>query len=302
MPGQSKVLFLFLSMLSVTCGGCRNASPAAEPKMASSNIEINLPKGTIELGPGGDWRAVGGAFADVNKAFPASQVTGATAEAQLMESGGQALRDGILELSLIFETGSSLEGKRDAANGSDLVIRIPLSSSADAYGESRSCIVLDNGHVHFDYRAGLDEKNFVSYSKMESSREFHFLVNKYLCRALAAPFPCRGKRDGPKLLPANMGQWKIRGAHIDLHSNSSAAKVEVSKFTLTTTGKAFDYATCAKIAPSNGLCCVQHKTTEWHCGGKPEGDGWHQVSGDCYHRETGGSCSDNEPLESGLKR
>jgi hypothetical protein len=291
MLGQLKPHALLLSVLSMICVGCRNTpSPAVNP-ISASNTEINLPKGTIDLDPGGDWRAVGGAFADLGKAFSANQSIESTVVARLMNASGQPLQDGALELNLLFQTGSSLEGKQDAADGSELVITVPLSSSTDAYGESRSCIALDNGHTQFSYRAGLDEKNFVSYSNMASSREFHFLVNKYLCRALAAPFPCKGKKDGPKALPADMGKWKIRGAHVDLHSNSPA-RVEVSKFMLSTSGKSFDYASCAKIAPSNGLCCVGGKTTEWHCGVKPDGEGWHQVSGDCYHRETGGSCSD----------
>lgn len=176
-----------------------------------------------------------------------------------------------------------------------LFIELPLSSSGDAYGESRSCGVTKEGVPTFVFTAGLDEKNFVPFAAAESDREFRFSVNKYLCRAFAAPFKCQS---GPRVtteekLPSDMAHWKVGAiSFVRLDSKGEPAKAEVSEIKLSSSGEPFDYATCAKVAPSNGLCCVAHKTTEWHCGGKPEGTGWHQVSGDCYHRETGGSCEE----------
>ena len=72
-----------------------------------------------------------------------------------------------------------------------------------------------------------------------------------------------------------MRRWKIGAlSSIELTSEGAAAKAEASDILVTTSGKAFDYNTCAAVAPSNGLCCVQHRTTEWHCGGTPTGEGW----------------------------
>jgi hypothetical protein len=248
--------------------------------------------GKIELGPGGGWNGVGGAVKDISNAVPASQTIAATINARLMNAADVQLNDGAMDLNLTFESGSSLRGERDAADGAELEIDIPISSSGDAYGESRSCIVLENGHTHFSYTAGLDEKNFVPFAQMKSNRDFNFSVNKYLCRVLAAPFSCRSKaKTRQTQLPADMSQWRLRTARVELHGSSEAAAL-VTKFTSTTTGKPFDYATCAKIAPSDGMCCVAHKETAWHCGVKPEGKGWHQVSGSCYHRETGNSCTE----------
>jgi len=279
------------ALLLFALTGCHGAvSPAPQPN-SQPNVQIGYPVGTIELKPGGGWNGVGGTLADAGKAIPASKSITAVANARLMNST-EELRQGAMDLNLTFQTGSSLEDKQDAAGGAELVIRIPLSSSADPYGESRSCLVLDNGHTHFSYTAGLDEQNFVPFAPMARARDFQFPVNKYLCRALAAPFDCRRKgKTRQTKLPSDMSQWKIRTVALNLHG-PSAAKAEVSKLQLVSDNKPFDYATCAKVAPSDGMCCVAHKETQWHCGTKPEGKGWHQVSGSCYHRETGASCSD----------
>ena len=174
-----------------------------------------------------------------------------------------------------------------------LIIEIPLSSTADAYGESRSCSTSKEGRLTFTYSAGLDEKNFTRFNSGDE-REFQFLLNKYLCRALAAPFRCSkpGGTSFEQKLPNDMGLWKVgESSYIKLSSTVSPAKASVSRIELSTSGHTFDYANCEKIAPSNGMCCVGHKSTQWHCGGTPVGEGWHQVSGDCFHRETGASCN-----------
>gem|GEM_PF-4577094 len=176
-----------------------------------------------------------------------------------------------------------------------LFINLPLSSAGDARGESRRCAISREGGVTFVFTAALDEKNFVPFAASESDREFRFSLNKYLCRAVAAPFECKGFIGRPveQKLPSDMDHWKVGSySFVQLDSKGAPAKAEVSEIMLTSSGKPFDYKTCAKIAPSNELHCVAHKTMERHCGGKPEGVGWHQVSGDCYERETGGSCTE----------
>jgi hypothetical protein len=171
---------------------------------------------------------------------------------------------------------------------SHLTLRIPLSSTGDAYGESRSCTVTPAGD-ELTFTAGLDEGNFVPFAPAASAKQFHLLLNKYLCRALAAPFHCGGRT---VTLTESWTSWRLgRAASIEL-SSDLPAQMEVETSAVQSTGIAFDRARCAVVAPSNGICCVAGKTTQWHCGGLPVGRGWHQVSGDCFHRETGGSCKD----------
>ncbi len=279
-------------ILAFAVVGCHSSPSSVTAPTSRLDSQVNYPVGTIELNPGGGWNGVGGTLKGLSNAIPASRSIAATVNARLMNTANEPLKDGTMELNLTFQSGSSLEDKQDAAASAELEIAVPLSSSADAYGESRSCAVLDNGHIHFSYTAGLDEQNFVSFLPMDKGRDFQFSVNKFLCRALAAPFTCHGNGKSRQIqLPADMSKWQLRIARVDLHG-PSAAKAEISKLTLTSTGKPFDYATCAKVAPSDGMCCVAHKETAWHCGTRPEGRGWHQVSGSCYHRETGAACSD----------
>ena len=170
------------------------------------------------------------------------------------------------------------------------MLQIPLASVAEAYGESRSCTVGANGTPTVLWTAGLDEKNFVPFAAATSDREFHFLINKYLCRLLAAPVRCGGREVA---LPRDVAHWRLgRITQVVLQSQGAPAGAEVSDVTLWSSEKRFDYAQCAALAPSDGTCCVQGKLTAWHCGGSPAGTGWRQVSGDCFHREIGGSCPD----------
>ncbi len=218
-------------------------------------------------------------------------------DARLLETGTGPGGEGSLTLSVVSQM-DVRPGDGSAVAGPRLVIHLPLSSTADVYGESRSCQVSKEGVTTFEFSAGLDEKNFIPFTSSPGEREFRFLINKYLCRALAAPFACKSS-DGPATfvdLPRDMTRWRVGlSSSIQLQSRDHAAKAEVSSVSLTSVEKTFDYETCEAIAPSSGLCCVQHKTTEWHCGGTPAGEGWHKVSGDCWHRETGGNCTDNQP-------
>jgi hypothetical protein len=180
---------------------------------------------------------------------------------------------------------------------SHVTLRIPVSSTEDVYGESRSCKVRADGTYDLTFAAGMDEKNFLRFTPAEKAQELRLPLNKYLCRALAAPFHCAGREI---MLPEDWSQWRLASASSVLLTSDALAELAVSPVRLRQSGKAFDSASCAVIAPSNGLCCVAGKTTEWHCGGTPAGLGWHQVSGECFHRETGGSCTDKTvfgPLE-----
>jgi len=169
-----------------------------------------------------------------------------------------------------------------------LTLRIPLSSTEDAYGESRSCTAESGGDA-LTFTAGLDEANFVPFAPATGAKQFHLLLNKYLCRALAAPFHCGGRT---VTLAGSWTSWRLGGrASLEL-SADRPAQLEVETSAIRATSVAFDRARCAVVAPSNGVCCVAGRTTQWHCGGSPAGSGWHQVSGDCFHRETGGSCKD----------
>jgi hypothetical protein len=177
----------------------------------------------------------------------------------------------------------------DAGPSRHITLRIPLASTEDAYGESRSCTAAPGGGDLLTFTAGLDEDNFVRFASTDGDKQFHLLLNKYLCRALAAPFHC-GDRD--VRLPAAWASWRL-GRRMSLQLSSDLpAQVEVVASALQPSRVAFDRARCAVAAPSNGICCVAGKTTQWHCGGTPAGPGWHQVSGECFHRETGGSCRD----------
>jgi hypothetical protein len=285
--GYVRISFILMAAaMGFTCGGA-----AGQTVDAASSSQTHLPKTkTIEVRKGAEFadsvtnqRPVGG-----DKDIEVS------VRARLVKADAAPEREGDLMLTVISELDQP--GRSRLLPGPPrLIIKLPLSSSGDAYGESRSCEVSKEGVPTFIFTAGLDEKNFVPFAAAKSDREFRFSLNKYLCRALAAPFKCKGFAGPPTevKLPAEMVHWKVGSdSFVQLDSKSASAKAEVSEITVRSSGKPFDYATCAQVAPSNGLCCVQHKTTEWHCGGKPEGVGWHQVSGDCYHRETGGSCAE----------
>jgi len=168
-----------------------------------------------------------------------------------------------------------------------LTLRIPLANTGDVYGESRSCSIAPDGNPELTFTAGMDEKNFIGFSPA-GDLGFHLLLNKYLCRALAAPFHCV---DRTVTLPAAWSSWQLASSSSLTLSADAPAKLELSSAATISSGVPFDPAQCAVVAPSNGMCCVAHKTTEWHCGGTPVGEGWHQVSGECFHRETGGTCT-----------
>lgn len=170
-----------------------------------------------------------------------------------------------------------------------VTVSVPLSSTEYPYGEERTCDVNDTAHPHFLFSAGLDEKNYLAYrGSADAPHAVAFSLNKYLCRVLAAPFRCGSRTVS---FSRDLSRWTLASqAGVTLSADAPATlrstPVRVKE------GGAFDIAQCAMLAPSNGLCCVQGKTTEWHCGGTPTGNGWHQVSGECFHRETGGSCKD----------
>jgi hypothetical protein len=169
-----------------------------------------------------------------------------------------------------------------------LTLRIPLANTGDVYGESRSCSIAPDGREELTFTAGMDEKNFMEFLPAGKDLGFHLLLNKYLCRALAAPFHCGGRT---VTLPSAWSSWRMAESSSLTLSADAPAKLELSSAATVANGVRFDPAQCAVVAPSNGLCCVAHKATEWHCGGTPAGEGWHQVSGECFHRETGGSCT-----------
>ncbi len=79
------------------------------------------------------------------------------------------------------------------AEGQTLTLRVPLSSTEDAYGESRACVVKADGRREFVFSAGLDERNYAEFKVAEKDKAVELLGNKYLCRAMAAPFDCAGK-------------------------------------------------------------------------------------------------------------
>jgi hypothetical protein len=186
-----------------------------------------------------------------------------------------------------------LEVSASTAAGEHLTLRIPLANTGDAYGEERSCKAAGDGRDALVYTAGLDEKNFVDFAAAGKDKEFHLLLNKYLCRALAAPFHC-GQRT--VMLPGEWTLWRVAKHSGLVLSAGAVAAVQVLGASVMQTTTAFDRTRCAVVAPSNGLCCVGGKTTAWHCGVAPTGKGWHQVSGECYHQETGGSCKDGDVL------
>ncbi len=221
---------------------------------------------------------------------PAAMETTVNTKATLLQADGS--RRGELWLNISADA--------DGASPAHVTLRIPLSSTEDVYGESRSCKIGPGGAREFTFTAGMDENNFLRFAPAQKEQEIHLLLNKYLCRALAAPFHCDGQEVA---LPGDWSRWRL-GSSVSLVLSSDApASLAASPVIINQTDKPFNSARCAIIAPSNGLCCVSGKTTEWHCGGTPKGTGWHQVSGECFHRETGGTCNDKtvfgplQPLE-----
>ena len=171
---------------------------------------------------------------------------------------------------------------------STVAVKVPLSSTGMAYGEERSCTLSATGTPQMVFTAGLDDANSMPFRTAGASREFSISLNKYLCRVLAAPFRCGGRT---VTLPLDLKSWTMaedRGVELQ---SMSVVTLRATQVVVTPTGP-FDMAQCRVIAPSEGTCCVGGRTTEWHCGGTPAGTGWHQVSGECFHRETGGSCKE----------
>ena len=214
-------------------------------------------------------------------AVAADKEVEASFRARLTQAGASANKGGRLE----FVFSAFLQAPVPVT----VSIHVPLASETEAYGESRSCR-WDHDQLRVTFTAGLDEKNFVAFKTAAQEREFRFLLNKYLCRVLAAPLQCGGRE---VTLSKDVAKWRLGGeTQLVLASRGAPARAETSAVELWRGGKPFDYAQCEKIAPSNGLCCVGGKTTEWHCGSSPAGEGWRQVSGSCFHRETGGSCKE----------
>jgi hypothetical protein len=205
--------------------------------------------------------------------------TEAVVQARLTQADGTHRGDAWLQIS----------AEADGAEPAHVMLRIPFSSTEDVYGESRSCKVQPSGAKELTFTAGMDEKNFLRFAAGKKTEEIRVLLNKYLCRALAAPFHCDGREVA---LPRDWSEWRLASSTSVLLTSDAPAALEVTPVEIEQSGQAFDAASCAVIAPSNGLCCVANKTTEWHCGGTPAGAGWHQVSGECFHRETGGSCTE----------
>ncbi len=222
---------------------------------------------------------------------------GHDAQRVVSSEGVAALRESVAEatLKLVKADGSQrgevwlvVSAEASGANGARLTLKVPLSSTEDAYGESRACSVNKDGAREFTFTAGLDERNFVGFRAAGSDKQIKLLMNRYLCRALAAPFDCDGKKVE---LPEDWSRWRIgKSAEVSI-SSALPATLDLGMLALIP-AKAFNPASCPVIAPSNGVCCVGGKTTNWHCGGRPVGAGWKQVSGDCWHQETGGSCKD----------
>lgn len=214
-----------------------------------------------------------------NESFSPGHEVRASFQASVLQVAWGKRGEAWLEFSL-----ESADAPRDL-----VTVRIPISSTEDAYGEERACKVRKDGLRELTFTAGLDEPNFVDFRAAKDAHGFSFLLNKYVCRVLAAPFHCGAQEVA---LPKNWASWRMaRRADVRL-SSDAAASMNVSPVFLTEGDKAFDFARCAVEAPSKGVCCVMGKTTEWSCGGKPQGEGWHQVSGECWHKETGGICSD----------
>ena len=254
-----------LLVLALVCGGgTAVAQGQAEPQVMSVPVD-----GLIPMGPEKIYAGIAG-----DRAMTASF------RVRLAEMSEGA--EGALFLRY------SLRAKGVDGQPVQVSVRVPLASTDEAYGEERSCTVNAAGVREMVFTAGLDEANFMPFRTAGQQRAFSFSLNKYLCRVLATPFRCG---DQSVRLPQTMGAWTVAEQRdVVLHSKSDAQMegqpVEVS------VGGRFDAAQCAVIAPSNGMCCVGGKSTEWHCGGTPVGAGWHQVSGECFHRETGGSCTE----------
>jgi hypothetical protein len=286
---QVRATFVLIT-LAFILSGCHRAKPASPVEQASTQ---RFGSGPIEVKPP-DWSWQATHFdADAHPVAAANELA-ALVRARLITANNMPPNNGKLELTIALHPRVGVPDNQ-LPKPPFLFILIPLSGAVDSYGESRSCYIGTDGvPASYTYVAGLDEKNYIRFEPMASEREFRFSLNKYICRALAAPYSCSRPHEPPSMqsTPPDVSHWLIEFASVDLSSTNSPARADVSDITLTSTGKPFDYTTCAKVAPSDGMCCIAHKETAWHCGTKPDGKGWHQVSGSCYHRETGASCTD----------
>lgn len=238
-------------------------------------------------------------------------VAGAGAQMQRVRSGAGVRAAGGAGVAALSEAEISVKVRLTAADGkrrgevwlsvsgenetggaggvARLTMRIPLASTEDVYGESRKCVVGRDGVRAFVFTAGLDERNFVPFAVGAKVKTVRLLVNKYLCRALAAPFDCAGER---VRLPGDWSKWRLGATSSVALSSAGPAEMAATAPQVMEINRAFDPGSCPVIAPSDGVCCVSGKETNWHCGGQPAGAGWHQVSGDCFHHETGKACKE----------
>jgi hypothetical protein len=227
---------------------------------------------------------------------------GRTAESTTRRDGIPALQRAVVDVPLqLTQADASKDGEvwldvsADAVGPepAHITLRIPLSNTGEVYGEARACKPAADGSLDLTFTAGMDEANYVHFAPSANETRTHFLLNKYLCRALAAPFHCNG---AATYVTGDWSQWRLGATSIVTLTSEKPASLSLGNVRVEAEAAAFDPASCKVIAPSNGLCCVANKTTEWHCGGTPAGPGWHQVSGECFHRETGGSCKDGDVL------
>jgi hypothetical protein len=287
MPQLTAVI---LAALVFALAGCHQVKASSNTPQSSTQ---QFGSGPIEVKPP-DWTWQATHFNADAHPVAATNELAALVRARLITANNIPRNNGKLELTIALQARAGVPDYQ-LPRPPSLFIHIPLSGAGDSYGESRSCYIGTDGvPASYTYVAGLDEKNYIRFEPMAAEREFRFSLNKYICRALAAPYSCSRPHEPPSMqsTPPDVSHWLIEFASVDISSAHSPARADISDITLTSSGKPFDYATCAKVAPSDGMCCVAHKETAWHCGTKPEGKGWHQVSGSCYHRETGASCSD----------
>ena len=123
----------------------------------------------------------------------------------------------------------------------EVLLRVPLAGSQNTPGEGRECTVAADGSRTLRFTAGVDTASFVTFAPAAKAKEIDLLLNRYLCRAQAAPFDCAGV---PVSLPERWDGWQLAGRAQLKMTSGAPATLKISPIVIAETAERFDHARC----------------------------------------------------------
>lgn len=131
----------------------------------------------------------------------------------------------------------------------DVLLRVPLAGTNAAQGEARECTVAADGNRSLRFTAGVEPANFMAFAPAAKAKEIDLLLNRYLCRALAAPFDCAGTAVS---LPERWDGWKLAGTARLTMTSGAPAVLKTSPVVIAETADRFSNAQCAASTEGAG--------------------------------------------------